>query len=141
MDRRFLSRSTSFLLIASALLALGWVATFRQANVSIAAGSDTQGALQIVDPSGKPQGACPLKHTAVKAEISGFLSRVTVTQEFTNPLKEKIEAVYTFPLPQNSAVDDMTMTVGDRTVRGRILRREQAQAVYEAAKNSGQVAS
>jgi len=106
-----------------------------------AAGGETQGALQIVDSTGKVQGSCPLKHTAVKAEISGFLSRVTVTQEFTNPLKEKIEAVYTFPLPQNAAVDDMTMTVGDRTVRGRILRREQAQAVYEAAKAGGQVAS
>ncbi|MDX6306805.1 MAG: Ca-activated chloride channel, partial [Blastocatellia bacterium] len=63
------------------------------------------------------------------------------TQEFENPFPEKIEAVYTFPLPQNAAVDDMTMTVGDRTVRGKILRREEAQAVYEAAKSNGQTAS
>ncbi|OLD27742.1 MAG: hypothetical protein AUJ04_03300 [Acidobacteria bacterium 13_1_40CM_3_55_6] len=77
----------------------------------------------------------------MKAEISGFLARVVVTQEFENPFKEKIEAVYTFPLPQNAAVDDMTMLVGDRTVRGKILRREEAQAVYEAAKSSGQTAS
>src|SRR5262249_26364145 len=60
--------------------------------------------------------ACPLKHTDVKAEISGFISRVVVTQQFENPFKEKIEAVYTFPLPQNAAVDDMTMSIGDRTV-------------------------
>ncbi|MFS8086400.1 MAG: VIT domain-containing protein, partial [Acidobacteriota bacterium] len=88
-----------------------------------------------------PKAECPLKHTEVKAEISGFLSRVIVTQEFENPFKEKIEAVYTFPLPQNAAVDDMTMIVGDRTVRGKILRREEAQAVYEAAKTGGQTAS
>lgn len=99
------------------------------------------GALQAVDADGKPKAACPLKHTDVKAEISGFLSRVVVTQEFENPFSEKIEAVYTFPLPQNAAVDDMTMIVGDRTVRGKILRREEAQAVYEAAKASGQTAS
>ena len=66
---------------------------------------------------------------------------MVVSQEFENPFKEKIEAVYTFPLPQNAAVDDMTMIVGDRTVRGKILRREEAQAVYEAAKKGGQVAS
>ena len=84
---------------------------------------------------------CPLKHTSAKAEISGFLSRVVVTQEFENPFDEKIEAVYTFPLPQNAAVDDMTMIVGDRTVRGKILRREEAEAVYEAAKTNGQTAS
>src|SRR5213594_930856 len=101
----------------------------------------TQGTLQVVAPNGAPKAVCPLKHTDVKAEISGFLSRVTVTQEFENPFSEKIEAVYTFPLPQDAAVDDMTMLVGDRTVRGKILRREEAQAVYEAAKSSGQTAS
>jgi Ca-activated chloride channel family protein len=101
----------------------------------------TPGSLQVVDPSGKPKAVCPLKHTDVKAQISGFLSRVVVTQEFENPFKEKIEAVYTFPLPQNAAVDDMTMIVGNRTVRGKILRREEAEAVYEAAKTNGQTAS
>jgi Ca-activated chloride channel family protein len=100
----------------------------------------TPGSLQVLDAKGQPRGLCPLKHTDVKAEISGFLSRVRVTQEFENPFKEKIEAVYTFPLPQNAAVDDMTMIVGDRTVKGKILRREEAQAVYEAAKSNGQVA-
>ena len=103
--------------------------------------SETPGTLQVLDSTGKPKAKCPLKQTTVKAEISGFLSRVVVTQEFENPFKEKIEAVYTFPLPQNAAVDDMTMLVGDRTVRGKILRREEAEAVYEAAKSGGQVAS
>ncbi len=101
----------------------------------------TQGTLQVVDPSGKSLGVAPLKHTDVRAEISGFLSRVIVTQEFENPFKDKIEAVYTFPLPQAAAVDDMTMKVGERTVKGKIMRSEQAQAVYEAARNNGQVAS
>ena len=99
------------------------------------------GSLQALDKSGKPAGQCPLKHTDVKAEISGFLSRVTVTQEFTNPFPEKIEAVYTFPLPQAAAVDDMTMLIGERTVKGKIMRREEAQATYENAKHLGKVAS
>ena len=106
-----------------------------------ASDSATEGSLQAINASGKAAGFCPLKHTEVKAEISGFLSRVTVRQEFLNPFKEKIEAVYTFPLPQSAAVDDMTMEVGGRTVRGRILRREEAQAAYEAARLNGQVAS
>jgi len=33
------------------------------------------------------------------------------------------------------------MVVGERTVRGKVLRREEAQAAYEAAKANGQVAS
>jgi Ca-activated chloride channel family protein len=99
------------------------------------------GALTAIDSTGKPAGACPLKHTAVRAEISGFLARATVTQEFHNPFPHKVEAVYTFPLPQNAAVDDMTMHVGARVVRGKIKPREEARAIYEAARASGRVAS
>src|SRR6185295_3547279 len=41
----------------------------------------------------------------------------------------------------NAAVDDMTMRVGGRTIHGRIKRREEARAVYEAARSAGHVAS
>ncbi|HMS44042.1 MAG TPA: VIT domain-containing protein, partial [Pyrinomonadaceae bacterium] len=84
---------------------------------------------------------CPLKQTNVQAEISGLLSRVKVIQEFENNFAEKIEAVYVFPLPNNAAVDDMTMRIGERIVRGKIMKREEAREVYEAAKSNGQVAS
>src|SRR6266481_4418939 len=132
-----------FLLLIAALVAgMFGVSASRSSGGLVGAQTGvTQGGLQVVDPNGKPKAVCPLKHTDVKAQISGFLSRVVVTQEFENPFKEKIEAVYTFPLPQNAAVDDMTMIVGDRTVRGKVLRREEAQAVYEAAKSNGQTAS
>jgi len=106
-----------------------------------ASSATTQGSLQVLSSEGQIAGLCPLKHTDVRAEISGFITRVTVTQDFENPFKDKIEAVYTFPLPQNAAVDDMTMRVGDRTVRGRIKRREEARAIYDAARAAGHVAS
>jgi Ca-activated chloride channel family protein len=140
MRRRFFLKSLSVIaVVASALI--GMTALKSSGSAVIAQGTATSGSLQVLDPNGKPKAECPLKHTDVKAEISGFLSRVVVTQEFENPFPEKIEAVYTFPLPPNAAVDDMTMIVGDRTVRGKILRREEAEAVYEAAKTGGQTAS
>src|ERR1051325_7376944 len=140
MHRKFFP-ALAFLLSLS-LVSLFVLAKTRPAGQATPAPDQvTQGALQVVDQSGKPLGVAPLKHTSVKAEISGFLSRVVVTQEFENPFKDKIEAVYTFPLPQMAAVDDMTMRVGDRTVKGKIMRSEQAQAVYEAARKNGQVAS
>ncbi len=101
----------------------------------------SQGTLLSVDKEGQASGICPLKHTDVQGEISGQLARVTVTQEFENPSQEKIEAIYTFPLPQNAAVDDMTMLVGARTVKGTIKRREEAKAIFEAARKAGNVAS
>lgn len=84
---------------------------------------------------------CPLRHTSVNAAISGFVARVNVTQEFENTSGKSIEAVYTFPLPDRAAVDEMTMTIGDRTVRSRIKTREDAQALYEKARRAGHTAS
>ncbi len=139
MNREHLPKSLLILILGVLGLPLFIVSLLSPTTVS-AQTNETSGSLTVVDPQGKPKAMCPLKHTDVKAEISGFISRVVVTQQFENPFKEKIEAVYTFPLPQNAAVDDMTMIVGDRTVRGKILPREEARVVYEAAKASGHVA-
>ncbi|HEX7175800.1 MAG TPA: VIT domain-containing protein [Pyrinomonadaceae bacterium] len=128
------------LLFATVIATLVALATLKPPTAAAQSSPQTPGALQIVGPDGKAAGSCPLKHTDVRAEISGFLSRVTVTQEFENPHKDKIEAVYVFPLPQMAAVDDMTMTVGERTVKGKILPREEARTVYEAARATGRVA-
>ena len=99
------------------------------------------GELQIVGaPEGAPA-ACPLKHTDVEADIVGFVGRVTVRQTFYNPLDIKIEAIYVFPLPQDAAVDDMVMTVGERRIVGQIRERSEAREIYEQAKAAGHVAS
>src|SRR5215468_849029 len=142
MKRRFLLLlicAVIFLAIAIALVNL--VPASDSGVVNAAPGKVTQGALRALDRDGQPRAECPLKHTDVKAEVSGSLTRVTVTQEFRNPFRDKIEAVYVFPLPQSAAVDDMTMIVGDRTVKGKIKRSEEAQAIYEAAREAGQTAS
>ena len=100
----------------------------------------TPGSLQILGKDGAPA-FCPLKHTDVQAEISGAIARVTVTQEFVNTSEDKIEAIYVFPLPQNAAVDDMTMQVADRQIRGIIKERGEARKIYEQAKQTGHVAA
>lgn len=102
----------------------------------------TEGTLQPTDPYGKALGAaCPLKRTDVDAEISGYVARVTVTQEFHNESGRKIEAVYLFPLPPQSAVDDMVMRIGDRTVKAVIKTREEARRTFEQARNAGHTAA
>src|SRR5205807_9022718 len=82
-----------------------------------------------------------LRHTAIKTEISGFVARISVTQEFENVLPNAIEAIYVFPLPQDSAVDGMTMRVGDREIRAVIHERDEARKIYEAARNTGHTAA
>ncbi|HEV7554961.1 MAG TPA: VIT domain-containing protein, partial [Kofleriaceae bacterium] len=68
----------------------------------------------------------PLEHTDVHVRIDGFLADVTVTQRFTNPYANKIEAVYLFPLPTTAGVTDMTITTGSRRIHGSIHKRDEA---------------
>jgi Ca-activated chloride channel family protein len=97
----------------------------------------TQGALRAVNEDGEVILEFPLKHTSVYAEISGFLAQVEVKQHFHNPHKEKIEAVYVFPLPENAAVNEMIMVVGQRNIYGEIHKRVVARQIYEQARAAG----
>ena len=101
----------------------------------------TGGELRILDAEGAAAPVCPLKYTDVQADIVGYVGRVHVKQVFHNPTGRKIEAVYVFPLPQDAAVDDMVMVVGDRRIVGQIKEREEAREIYEDAKAAGYVAS
>jgi Ca-activated chloride channel family protein len=83
----------------------------------------------------------PLKKTVVRAEVSGFVARVTVQQFFSNPVDRRIEAVYQFPLPANAAVHESTIRIGDRLVVAEIKEREAARKKYEKAKAAGKRAS
>jgi Ca-activated chloride channel family protein len=101
-----------------------------------------EGSLQIMGegPSDMPK-ILPLKHTSVKAEISGFVVEVSLTQVFQNTADKPIEAVYVFPLPENAAVNEMTLTVADRVIKGQIKKRAEAREVYERAKFEGKTAA
>jgi len=77
----------------------------------------------------------------VTIQVTGEVARVTVVQHFRNPSKAWLEGVYVFPLPERSAVDRLTMRIGEREVRGRILEKEEAQKVYRDAAAAGKRAS
>ncbi len=83
----------------------------------------------------------PLSHTAVTADIDGYVSSVNVRQTFENPFSEKIEAVYMFPLPEKSAVSEFLMIIGDRRIRGILREKEEAEAIYNEARAQGYQAS
>jgi Ca-activated chloride channel family protein len=81
-----------------------------------------------------------LEHTEVNAAIAGNLNRVTVEQTFTNPFTEPLEAVYVFPLPDEAAVDEMEIQIGDRVIKGDIKHRDEAREIYDEARREGRTA-
>mgnify|MGYP001393121215 CR=1 FL=1 len=102
--------------------------------------SATEGSL-FAKRGGDTVGQFPLRHTDVRAEVSGYIAATTVTQSFTNPFTEVIEAVYTFPLPGDSAINDFLMVIGERRIRGVVRPRAEAEQVYAEAKARGYTAS
>ena len=83
----------------------------------------------------------PLKHTDVKAWVRGFVAEVEVTQTYRNTHEEPIEAVYIFPLPENSAVNHMQMVIGKREIVAEIKKRDEARQIYEEARSRGNTAA
>jgi len=79
--------------------------------------------------------------TSVKMNINGSVNRVIVEQVFTNPSDMWVEGVYVFPLPEDSAVDQLRMYVDERIIQGQIHEKEAAKKIYEDAKNAGKSAS
>src|SRR5215472_6308896 len=88
-----------------------------------------------------PLGPAPTLETDVDIAVTGMVARTRVTQRFVNPTDEWLEGVYVFPLPDTAAVDQLHMLVGSHVIEGQIREREEAQRLYNEAKESGRKAS
>ena len=93
-----------------------------------------------VQTTDRKQQEFTLTNTDVKGKISGNISRVEVTQTFQNPYDKPLEAIYVFPLPDQAAVDDMEIKIGDRVIKGDIKKREEAKEIYDRARKEGRTA-
>ena len=81
--------------------------------------------------------AMPLVSTDVDIHVTGPIARTSVHQTFQNDSDQWVEALYLFPLPENAAVDQMKLIIGDRVIEGDIQEKEEAKKTYEKAKREG----
>ena len=79
----------------------------------------------------------PLQESTFETLVVGTIAETNLSQVFTNPFDEPIEAVYVFPLHEQAAVDDYWIHVGGRSLHGEMKRREEAREIYEKAKSEG----
>ncbi|SMF75676.1 Ca-activated chloride channel family protein [Tistlia consotensis] len=103
-----------------------------------AAPAGTEGAERPVADA--PTFAAPLVHSEVSIEVHGPIERTTVRQYFLNPSDDWLEGTYVFPLPEQSAVDRLTMVVGERRIEGEIHEKQEARRIYEQARAEGRQA-
>ncbi|MCR4264903.1 marine proteobacterial sortase target protein [Nitratireductor sp. ZSWI3] len=83
----------------------------------------------------------PRLATDVSIDVNGPTARAQITQAFENPTDGWVEALYVFPLPEESAVHSLKMIVGDRVIVADIKEKQAARAIYEQAKREGRKAA
>ncbi len=98
-----------------------------------------RGSLLFKDDQGFIQ--APTLDTDVLIQITGMIARATVKQKFHNNGNAWQEGIYVFPLPENAAVDQLRMHIGERIIEGQIQEKQQARKAYQQAKASGKRAS
>lgn len=99
-----------------------------------------QAQLKIADGNDRWLGL-PLQAIRYDTVVVGTLAETTVTQTFVNPRSERLEAIYSFPLPDDAAVDDYWIRLGSRSIHGLLKRREDAQRTYDEARQAGRTAA
>jgi hypothetical protein len=85
--------------------------------------------------------AAPVLASDVHVEIAGIVARTRLTQIFRNPTDRPLEAVYVFPLPAGAAVDGLSLAIGQRAVRGRVVERAEAEGSGRQALSEGRKAA
>lgn len=81
----------------------------------------------------KDEGLPPLaiKYLRVDASVENQVATTRVVQEFQNSTSRDLECTYVFPLPKGAAVRDFAMYIGGKRMKGELLEKEKARAVYE----------
>ena len=81
-----------------------------------------------------------LMDTHIRAKVDAHIVRVEIEQQFSNQSQSWMHGRYTFPLPDQAAVDSLTIKVEDRLIKGVIKEKQQAQKAFAKAKQDGKKA-
>lgn len=76
--------------------------------------------------------------TAVQFRVHGLIARVEVHQRYRNDSADWLEGRYLLPLPEDAAVDRLSLRIGERLIEGEVREKEQARALYAEATANGQ---
>ena len=74
-------------------------------------------------------------------EINGLVAYAEINQTFINPYAIALEGKYQFPLPENSAVKQLIIKMGDKEIIGKIMEKKSAKVLYQKVKKQGRKAS
>ncbi len=75
-------------------------------------------------------GEARLCEQEVDAEVQHRMATTRIRQVFENPGDRATEGTYSFRVPDDASLIGFTMWIGDRTMKGQIVDREEARRIY-----------
>ena len=96
--------------------------------------ANAAGLLKVNDPS---QMELEIRDHQVQVTINNGFAQTTVQQTFFNPNSTDSEALYVLPLPEHASLSEMEIFSGEKRLRGEVVKKEKAQAIYESEKQAG----
>lgn len=96
----------------------------------------TADAAGLMTPKGQAS-SLDIRDHEVKVVVEDGYVVTEVNQVFANAGVNDTEAVYSFPVPSHAAVAEFTYWIDGKPVTGEVLRKQEAQDLYEAEKSAG----
>ena len=85
----------------------------------------------LLHPKNQPDAGAKIKSQAVDVTLNNGFARTEVDQVFANPRDADIEAIYTFPLPKQASLSEVSLWIDGKEVVGEVVERKQAREIYE----------
>lgn len=72
-----------------------------------------------------------IKSHAVDVTINNGFARTEVDQVFGNKSSRDLEAVYSFPLPEQASLSELSLWINGKEVIGEVLEKQRARQIYQ----------
>ncbi|SDO57378.1 VIT domain-containing protein [Desulforhopalus singaporensis] len=99
-------------------------------------GQSARGAGLLKPKNGKDSDIS-IKSHKVSVIINNGFAKTEVDQVFVNTRDKDLEAFYTFPVPRQASLSELSLWIDGKEVIGEVLAREKAKQVYEKEKEQG----
>lgn len=73
----------------------------------------------------------------VKVTINNGFAITEVDQIFYNPNLQDLDAIYTFPLPKNASLSELSLWINEKEVMGEVVEKEEGRKIVAQEKKAG----
>lgn len=128
------------------LIALGACAALSLTPLTLGAPSLQRQAIPEENvPTQQPAAAVPgelnLRSHDVDVVINNGFAATTIEQVLDNPTDQVLEATWSFPLPEEASLSELSMWIGETRVIGEVVEKQEAKRIYEEEKAAGESAA